>query len=226
MNADEQNLPDQVDLVAARERGDKEYIAASFERHRDRLRRAVELRMDPNLRGRADASDVIQETFVEAMARVDDYLDRVDAPLYVWLRGLATQKLLQFRRYHVEAQRREARREVPLDERLGGQRLSDCRIADLLIAGSPSPSSLVGREEQTGAVIRALEKLDEIDREIVLLRCLEGLSNGETASILRMNGSTTSTRFHRTLKRIRAALGTGNDSDSDDERPDRQEHDS
>ena len=74
----------------------------------------VALRLDPGLAGRIDPSDVIQETYLEASARLAEYLQKPTMPFYLWLRFLAGQKLVTLHRHHLGTQRRDAAREVSL----------------------------------------------------------------------------------------------------------------
>ena len=69
-----------------------------------------------------------------------------------------------------------------------------------------SPSSALNRQERHAALFRALEELPEGDREILLMRCLEELSNAETARILDLNESTASSRFVRALTKVQQLL--------------------
>src|SRR5262245_32028544 len=77
-----------------------------LERHRPYLRRLVELRLDPKMRGRVDPSDVVQEAQLEALRRLDGYLKQPPMPFRLWLRQLAYDRLLMLRRRHVTAARR------------------------------------------------------------------------------------------------------------------------
>jgi RNA polymerase sigma-70 factor (ECF subfamily) len=197
---------DREEVRAARDAGGADAVARLLDRHRDRLRRAVEIRMDPFMRGRIDASDVIQETLVEAAGRVDDYLGSPGDSLYIWLRMLAHQRFLQLRRYHIGAKKRDARREVRIDGP-PGEHSTTCQFADILMASTTSPSSNLGRSEKRAVLLAAIEELGKLDQEILILRIFEELSNGETARVLGINESTASTRFLRSLKRLRVALG-------------------
>src|SRR6056297_731999 len=87
-----------------------------FERHRDELRRAVELRFDPRLRGRADPSDVVQETHLEAFRRLDDFTTRRPMSFRLWLRRTAQERLIKLRERHLKASRRSVGRELPLPD--------------------------------------------------------------------------------------------------------------
>lgn len=57
--------------------------------HHDRLRRMVALRLDPRLQGRIDPSDVLQETYLEAVRQLAVYLRNPVLPFFLWLRQLA-----------------------------------------------------------------------------------------------------------------------------------------
>src|SRR6516225_8426712 len=97
--------------------GDREAVEELFIRHRPYLRRLVELRLDPRLRPRVDASDVVQEAQLEAARRLDGYLQMPALPFRLWLRRLAYDRLLMLRRYHLAAERRSVIREVALPDR-------------------------------------------------------------------------------------------------------------
>src|SRR4051812_17737349 len=77
-------------------------------RHRQRLRRLVELRLDPRLRGRLDPSDVVQEAFVEASERFEAYQRDPAMPAFLWLRFLTVQRLALFHRKDLGVQGRDA----------------------------------------------------------------------------------------------------------------------
>jgi RNA polymerase sigma-70 factor (ECF subfamily) len=74
---------DTEQLVEKLRGGDRQALTDLFQRHRDRLRRMVELRMDARLQGRVDASDVLQDAFLGTVARVDSYLQRPDLPAFL-----------------------------------------------------------------------------------------------------------------------------------------------
>src|SRR5687767_7671335 len=83
---------------------------------RSRLVRMVGFRMDPRLRGRVDAADVVQDAFAEAADhRADYFAADPPAPLFLWVRGVAANKLLEAHRHHLGTHKRDARRDVPLD---------------------------------------------------------------------------------------------------------------
>src|SRR5262249_54102978 len=94
--------------------GGPEQFGALLEQSRPRLRRMIALRRDPRLHGRIDPSDVIQETYLEAAARLAEYVHQPTMPFFLWLRFLAGQKLVTLHRHHLGRQMRDAGREVAL----------------------------------------------------------------------------------------------------------------
>src|SRR6185295_4795819 len=111
--SDEASTTDQLlDRAAA---GEAAAWGSLLTAHQERLMRMVAFRMDPRLRGRIDAADVVQEAFVEASAHREDYFRAPTVPLFLWLRGVVSNKLLEIHRHHLGTRMRDAKRELPLD---------------------------------------------------------------------------------------------------------------
>jgi RNA polymerase sigma-70 factor (ECF subfamily) len=181
--------------------------ALAFERlfagHRPYLRRLVELRLDPRLRPRVDASDVVQETHLEAVRRLGAYLERRPLPFRLWLRQIACDCALKAHRHHLGAARRDLAREVALPEQ------SSLALAEQLAAGGPSPSGQLDRRELARRLRQAVEQLPKADREVILLRHFEGLSNQEVGCLLGEAAGTVSKRHGRALLRLHQLLFAG-----------------
>jgi hypothetical protein len=105
---------DTADLLQRARAGDQAAVNDLFTRHRDRLRRMVELRLDRRLQGRIDASDVIQDAYVDVVTRLDEYLRDPRLPLFLWLRLIVGERLLKLHRHHLGTQGRDVGREVSL----------------------------------------------------------------------------------------------------------------
>jgi RNA polymerase sigma-70 factor, ECF subfamily len=103
-----------VHLLERLRAGDRRALAEVFQRHRGRLRRMVELRMDARLQGRVDASDVLQDGFLDLAKRVDSYLSEPKLPVFLWLRLVVSDRLAIYHRRHLGTQMRDAGREVSL----------------------------------------------------------------------------------------------------------------
>ena len=110
----EKNQADSTDLIARARGGDKGALNSLFDRHRDRLRRMVEVRLDTRLQARLDASDVVQEAYVDVAGRLDEYLRDPKLPLFLWLRLIVGERLMKLHRHHLGTQMRDAGREVSL----------------------------------------------------------------------------------------------------------------
>lgn len=181
-------------------------LSEVFAQHRDRLRRMVRLRMDRRLQGRVDASDVIQEAYVEATQRYDDYRQKPEVSPFIWLRFLTGQKLIQLQRRHLGTRARDANREVSI-YRGAMPEATSAALAAQLIGKQTSPTQAVARAETKMRVQEALNNMDEIDREVLALRHFEQLNNGEVAQLLCISEDAAYKRYVRALKRLKGVLG-------------------
>lgn len=185
--------------------GDRAALDELFARHRDRLTRMIRMRLDRRVQGRVDASDVIQETHVEAFERFPEFLRQRKLPFFLWLRFLAGQKVIQLHRHHLGAQRRDPRQEV----RLHGGPLPEATstaLAQQLLGGYTGPSEAAARAELRLRLEEALNAMEPVDREILALRHFEQLSNAEAARELGLEEAAASKRYVRALRRLKGVL--------------------
>jgi RNA polymerase sigma-70 factor, ECF subfamily len=201
----EHNSSDTVRLVERARAGDPGALNELFARHRERLRRMVQMRLDWRLQGRVDASDVIQDAYLEAARRLDDYLRDPSMPVFLWLRFLVGERLLILHRQHLGAQMRDARREVSL-YREALPEASSAALAAQLLGKQTSPSEAAVRAERMLRLQEAVNRLDPLDREVLSLRHFEQLSRAETAQVLGIEESAAAKRYIRALKRLKDTL--------------------
>src|SRR5262249_38077670 len=136
-------------------RGDAEALRILLNKHRERLRRMVALRLDARLAARVDASDIVQETLADAARKLDDYARVRPLPFYLWLHRLAAERLVQAHRRHLWSQARGvAREELAVFFWPGG---SAGPLADRLVASDPTPGQALVREEQRQLLLAVLE---------------------------------------------------------------------
>jgi RNA polymerase sigma-70 factor (ECF subfamily) len=185
--------------------GDQEALATLLSEHRERLLRMIHLRMDRRLLGRVDADDVLQDAYVAATERLQHYADESTSSPFVWLRMIVLQTLIDTHRHHLGAQMRDAYREVDLR---GGRSPSSASasLAELLIGDLTSPSQAVARAETLEQVEQVIAAMDPLDREVLMMRHFEELSNREIAEILGIHQKAASIRYFRALKRLRVIL--------------------
>src|SRR3979490_168427 len=108
----ENNSAESVDLIQRAGAGDREALSALLARSRARLRRMVEMRLDTRLQARLDASDVVQDAYVEVAERLEEYVRDPKLPLFLWLRLVVGERLMKLHRHPLGTQMRDAGREV------------------------------------------------------------------------------------------------------------------
>jgi RNA polymerase sigma-70 factor (ECF subfamily) len=165
----------------------------------------VALRLDQRLRGRIDPSDVLQEAFLQAAQDGPRYLDHSEQPVFLWLRWLTGMTLQALHRRHLGVQARNAGREVqflnrPLPE------ATSAALAAQLLGRDTRPSVAAVRAERERRLQEALNAMDPLDREVLVLRHFEELSNAEVARELKLQESAASKRYMRALHRLKQAL--------------------
>jgi RNA polymerase sigma-70 factor, ECF subfamily len=186
-------------------KGGQTALAEAFMAQRARLRRMVCLRMDRRVARRIDASDVLQETYLEASQRLDEYLAEPRVSLFVWLRFLAAQRLMGIHRQHLGTQKRDVRQEMTLAWHAKSGDDSHAP-GDGLLAAITSPSMAAVRHETQAQLLDAVDGLDPQDREILALRHYEQLSNREAAEELGITTAAASKRYIRALERLKGSL--------------------
>jgi RNA polymerase sigma-70 factor (ECF subfamily) len=186
-------------------------LAELFERHRGRLEVMLRLRLDRRLQGRLDPADVLQEAYLEVARRFREYVAaKPPLPFYLWLRSLTGQKLAELHRRHLGVKMRNAGLEVTLD-RGGLPQASSASLAEMLMGRLTSASRAAIRAETRLRVQEALNGMDPIDREVLVLRHFEMLSNEEAARVLAIKPSAASNRHIRALGRLEEILSRARD---------------
>jgi len=194
-------------LLGAAKKGDSLAVNQLLERHRGPIRRLVELRLDRKVQRRVDVSDVVQEVMVEASGRLEKYLDDPVMAFHLWLRQIAWDHIIDTYRRHRVSAKRNMDREQPLMAAGGGS--PDESSVDLAVQLSDpklTPAAIATQREIAEQVERAIHRLDENDREVILMRHYEHLSNLEIAEVLGLNPPAASMRYLRAVRRLRQLL--------------------
>ena len=190
-----------INLVERARNGDASAFEELFKRHRTRLHKAIAIRMDRRVAARVDASDVLQETYMEAFKRLPNYLKQEGMPFYLWLHWIAREKVLALHRHHLGAGKRAVQHEVPLmpvD--------SSAEFVSGLIGRLPSPSQELARAELAERLRLALGQLDDDDRDLILWRHFEQLSARDMALLLNITEAAASKRYIRAVEQLRRHL--------------------
>jgi RNA polymerase sigma-70 factor (ECF subfamily) len=194
------------ELLIRAEGGESTAVNELMERHRQSLRQMVQLRMDRAISQRVDASDIVQDVLLEASQRLATYLKDPSLPFHLWLRQLAKDQLIDTHRRHRVAQRRSTDREQSLVQRSDGER-SSLDLGAQLRDQELTPAAATLRKEFQQRFYQALEQLEDDDREIILMRHVEQLSNTEVAQALNLSAAAAGMRHLRALRRLRELLG-------------------
>lgn len=166
----------------------------------------VRLRLDRRLQGRLDASDVLQEAFLDVQKKAADFAQR-NMTSYLWLRLITSERLLILHRQHLGAEMRDVSKEVSLCAG-GSPAASTHSLANLLLGRLTSPTQAAIRAERQLKLQEALNGMDALDRKVLALRHFEELTNTETADVLGLTKTAASNRYIRALKRLKEILAT------------------
>jgi len=174
-------------------------LASVFQENRDRLRRMISLRLDHRLAGRIDASDILQETYLRAHAAYPEYLRQngdTQLPIFNWLRIQAQFAVGDCHRTHLGTQKRAALREQVICT--SGSLDGLAALAESMI----SPASQIARADLAQQVRERIAGMDQLDREILILRHVEELSVVEAAAELEISIEAAKKRHLRAIRRL------------------------
>jgi RNA polymerase sigma-70 factor, ECF subfamily len=208
VNLMEPNSPQTQELLDSARQGDAAAVERLLAQQREPVRRMIGLRLDPAIAARVDASDVVQEVLLEASRRLDGYLRAPAMPFHLWLRHIARDHIIDAHRRHRQAQRRGVDREQPMvPAALAGH--SSVELAAQLCDQELTPASAAMQHELERRLHAAIAELNDDDREVILMRHFENLSNQEVALELGLTEAAASMRYLRALRRLRTALQPG-----------------
>ena len=185
--------------------GDDAALATVFEEFRPRLRKMVLLRMDPRIRRRVDASDVLQEAYVDLARRLPEYAGKTEIPFFLWVRFITGTRLDQIHRAHLGAAMRDAGREVSIGQ---GQfpGASTLMLASQLAGEFTAADERLIHAEIQEKLEQALNAMDDHDREILALRHFEEMSTEEIAAVVGLTRSGVLKRHTRAVRRLGDAI--------------------
>jgi RNA polymerase sigma-70 factor (ECF subfamily) len=202
MNQDPNLHPDQ--LLGEARTGNANALGRLLELYRNYLAMLARLQLGHRLQAKVDASDLVQETFLEAHRDFDQFRGDSERELVAWLRQiLATNLANQVKRYHGTQ-----RRDVRLERRIADDLDESSRLLDIgLVAPDNSPSQQAAGREQTVLLADALQRLPDDYREVLVLRHLEGLSFPQIGERMTRSADAVKKLWARALDRLRRSLG-------------------
>jgi RNA polymerase sigma-70 factor (ECF subfamily) len=175
-----------------------------LEQYRNYLTLLARFQIGRRLQGKADPSDLVQETFLEAHRHFALFQGSTEAELVSWLREILAARLAKLVRHYLGTQRRNVR----LERELAGELEQSSRALDRgLVASASSPSHQAARREQAVLLADALGQLPEDYREVLVLRHLHGLGFLEVAQRMGRSVASVKKLWARALPRLRDELG-------------------
>lgn len=193
-----------LELLQEVKAGDDVAVNQLLDRHRDSLRRMIGMRLDRNLQRRVDVSDVVQDVLVEANRRLRDYLANPVMAFHLWIRQIAKDRIIDAHRRHRVSAKRSIDREQPIAS--GDVDHSTVELVARLCDPELTPAAAATQREIELHVQAAIDRLPDRDREIILMRHYEQLSNQDIAATLELTEPASSMRYLRALKKLRAIL--------------------
>ncbi len=195
---------DAEQLMKLARQGDPDALGLLWEQYRGYLRLLARLQIHRRLQGKADASDIVQETFLQANLGFDEFQGQTERQLLQWLRQILASRLAGLVRRYYQTQQRDPRLERDMARELDR---SSMALDRALLAGESSPSHGAARREQGVLLAEALEQLPADYREVIILHNLQGLTFSDVAGQMQRSPEAVRKLWIRGLAKLRGLLG-------------------
>jgi RNA polymerase sigma-70 factor (ECF subfamily) len=202
MAQDGTTINDWAELIEAAHGGDDAALGEICERLRDFLLLTADRGLNRGLRAKASASDIVQQSLLDAHQGFDGFHGATQAQLLAWLAKIVERNLIDLARQYCQTQQRDFSREMSIDQ--GDKQLE--------IAGpQKTGSSIYRRREADEQLLRAVEELPERQRQVIELRHRHGLSYAEIAKHLDISEVAARKLWSRTIEDLRKKLSQHDD---------------
>jgi RNA polymerase sigma-70 factor (ECF subfamily) len=175
-----------------------------LEQYRPYLTLLARVQIGRRLQGKADAGDLVQETFLEAYRHFPGFQGNSEGELLHWVRQILAARVAKLVRRYLRTQRRDVRLERQVADELGA---SSRALGEVVPAPQSTPSERAVRREQAVVLVEALEHLPADYREVLILRHLEERSFAEVAQQMQRSVEAVKKLWARALPRLREVLG-------------------
>jgi RNA polymerase sigma-70 factor (ECF subfamily) len=193
-------------LLTEARQGIRESLGRLLQTYANYIKLVAAAQVGARLKVRVSPSDVVQETFLQAHRTFDQFRGRTEAEFLAWLQRILASQLTHLYEKHILAEKRDARREVSLDEVGAKLERSTARLASVLADNAPSPSSLAQQHERAVMLADELAELPPDYRQVLLLRNLEGLPFGEVAERMQRSPGAVRMLWLRAVDKLRQQL--------------------
>lgn len=193
----------EVERLLSEARTDGAQLGPLLERYRPYLALLARVEIGRRLQSKVDASDLVQETFLEAHRHFDQFHGKTEAELLGWLRSILGGQLAHLVRRYLGTKQRDVRLEREIADDL--DRSSHALALELVARGS-SPSQQAARREHAILLADALEKLPDDYRDVLVLRHLEGLAFPDVSRRMGRSLDSVEKLWVRALDRLRRSV--------------------
>lgn len=190
-------------IIQAATDGCEEAFGELVQTYAARLRWLIKLRIDPAMRARVSADDVLQESMLVASKYIQGLVVRDEPSFWAWLCRVVEVRLIDVHRKHIQSAQRDARLE---SKSLGQEDATGELGFDCADANQSSPSERIRGVEQREALENALAELTAAHRDVIVLRILEGQSTTEAATIMGRTPGALSVLLHKAMKCLAVVL--------------------
>ena len=173
-----------------------------IDRYRSYLHVLARAQLHPMVREKLDASDIVQQTLLEAHRDRKQFQGDNSAQLAGWLRGILAHNVHNALR-DLRAAKRDVAREQPLEPAL--QR-SGLDVASWLAADQATPSEILVGHERLLRLSDGLTTLPEAQAQAIVLRYWQSCSLADIAERMGRSPSSVAGLLHRGLKQLRELL--------------------
>jgi RNA polymerase sigma-70 factor (ECF subfamily) len=190
----------------------REALGGLLDGWRDYLLLLANQELDSVLCPKAGASDLVQETFLEAQQGFDQFQGHTAPELVAWLRTILEHNVANFARRYQQTAKRDISREVPLHEILQSDSFRMGVHEQNIVANEDTPSAVLASEEEAEAVRQSLEKLPEAYRSVIELRYQQGYSFAEIGQRLDRSAEAARKLWFRAIRRLSENLDVNHES--------------
>jgi len=191
-----------VELLARARAGDEAAGEELFERCRNYVSLLARVQVESWLQAKVDASDLVQQTLLEAYRGLADFRGKSEGEWLAWLKQILTHNTTDFVRHYKGTAKRQIRREVPIDVPGDGSTFFRRDPSD----PGESPSQLVMQHENAIELADAVSRLSEDHQEVILLRNVQRLSFSEVAERMGRSRPAVQMLWLRALKKLKEGL--------------------
>jgi RNA polymerase sigma-70 factor (subfamily 1) len=191
-------------LINEAKLGDKDALNRLFARYQNRVLRIVRLRLNPELREklRTQSMDIVQEIFIAALRKLNKFEPTSKGAFLHWLSKIVENYIRDQIDYFSSKKRHSPLKELSLDETLKTDSGSEVEVHEIIPSEDTSPSQYASRKELKSALDNLLLRLEDADREVIILHKLEELTFKEIAQLHNKTEDALQKQYHRAFQKL------------------------